>query len=257
MGDSQILPEYVCRRLDKITLTVATSLWGTEMVEIYVGSPQKKYVLHKNLICKASPFFEKMFNDSFEESETQKGYLKKESAYAFEIFVFRIYSNRFPEHTTTILGHRPFLQALFDFYLLADKILLPKKLKTEAIDMFIRLRASSKFVIEESCVNEVLASTAEDCPMRRLIIEIMCYDFIKNDALDEKWLAGCMKKASFPQVCDIVTNMKRMSLIKAGTEDPCEKLVRQKCSIANVPMYQTGYLKIPKKEKPVEKRGGS
>jgi hypothetical protein len=43
-------------------------MMGTEMVDIYVGPKERLFRVHKALLCKKVPYFDKMFNGEFREA---------------------------------------------------------------------------------------------------------------------------------------------------------------------------------------------
>ena len=57
------------------------------MVTIIVGAKKKKFVLHKKLVCREAPYFDKMFNGNFKEAKTQECRLQEKQAFTFELFV--------------------------------------------------------------------------------------------------------------------------------------------------------------------------
>jgi hypothetical protein len=74
------------------------------MVTLFVGLKCKKFVLHKKLVCREAPYFDKMFNSNFEEAKAQECYLQEEEPFAFELFVFYIYTKRLPDDAKTVSG---------------------------------------------------------------------------------------------------------------------------------------------------------
>ena len=215
------------------------------MVSIFVGSEEKKFVLHKLLLCKEAPYFNKMFNGNFDEANTQECYLKDEEPYAFELFVYYIYANRFPDDVNTVAGVILVFEPIVKFYVLADKLLMSKAAKTACLDALIAARAASGHRFGENTVKFVLSHTAEGCPLRKLVVDIIARDFLDFSPMGQNWLTACLKDAPFEQILQLMMAIKQVACVKpALTEEFCKKMVREKRSITSVPEYQTGYLKI-------------
>ena len=56
---------------------------------------EDKYIVHKDLICFYSPFFDKAFNGRFLEGETQEMKLPEVSSAIFGIFVHWLYYQKY------------------------------------------------------------------------------------------------------------------------------------------------------------------
>jgi hypothetical protein len=59
------------------------SSWGSELVHIYVGL-EKKFSVHKKLLCSTSAFIDKAFNNGFQESQPGEMVLPDDSSYVFQ-----------------------------------------------------------------------------------------------------------------------------------------------------------------------------
>jgi BTB/POZ domain len=214
------------------------------MVTIFVGAKRKKFVLHKMLVCREAPYFDKAFNGSFEEAKTQECYLPDDESFTFELFVSYIYTNRFPDDVKAVSGVIPVYEPVMKFYVLADKLLMSNAAKTASLDALIKARATSGLCLNKTTITFVLARTAEDCPLRQLAFDIISRDFLATPDLGRDWLACCLKDVSFEQTTQLLMAMKNLACIKPGlSEEFPKKMVRETRSIATAPEYQTGYLK--------------
>lgn len=63
------------------------NLLSHRMVTILVGSPQKKYTIHENLLSSKSEFFRAAFNSGFRESNDGVLEFPEEEHSAFDLFV--------------------------------------------------------------------------------------------------------------------------------------------------------------------------
>jgi len=73
---------------------------GTETVEISVGEEGRLFVIHKNLLCSKSVYFNNAFNGGFSEREGKMA-LKEENPEAFAIFVNWVYKDIIPSINMT------------------------------------------------------------------------------------------------------------------------------------------------------------
>jgi hypothetical protein len=87
----------------------------------------------------------------------------------------------------------------------------------------------------------VLDRTAEDCPLRKLTVYMMCTDFLDNQSCGRDWLVSCLNDASFEQIAEVLMAIKD---VDSDSDELCERLVDEERSIASVSEYQIGYLKV-------------
>jgi hypothetical protein len=215
------------------------------MVTIIVGAKKKKFVLHKKLVCSEAPYFDKMFNGNFKEAKTQECFLHEEEPFTFEVFVSFIYTGHFPEDVKAVSGTASVYEAIIKFHVLADKLLMPKAAKTAALDALVKARAPSSLRMDETMIKFVLNRTADDCPLRKLAVDMMCRDFLNNQGCGRDWLVSCFKDASFEQIAELLMAIKGVTGVKPHlSEELCKTLVDEKRSITSVPEYQIGYLKV-------------
>lgn len=196
------------------------------------------------LVCREAPYFDNMFNGSFKEAKAQECFLQEEEPFAFELFVCYIYANCFPDDIKAVCGVRFVYEPMIKFYVLADKLMMSKAAKTASLDALVKARAANQSPLNETTFKFVLAHTAEGCPMRKLVFNIICRDFLTCPGLDRIWIVSCLKSASFDQTVELLMALKHLASVKPTLyEDVCTKMVREKRSITSLPEYQAGYLK--------------
>jgi hypothetical protein len=108
-----------------------------------------------------------MFKGGFQESKVGECHMQglEDTPEAFEVFVSWLYKDRLPEDCQVVAGSGTIYSALIDFYILADKLLLEKDVKVQALDVLAEAYAADiDLVLCSSTINSVLISTAEDCP---------------------------------------------------------------------------------------------
>ncbi len=65
---------------------------GTKMVKVFVGPEEEEFVIHKNLLCASSKFFERALNSGFVEDKLQELRLPEEQAALFAFFSDWLYN---------------------------------------------------------------------------------------------------------------------------------------------------------------------
>ena len=178
------------------------------MITIVVGAEKKKFVLHKELVCREAPYFDRMFNGNLKEAKTQKCSLQEEEPSTFELFVSYIYAGHFPADVKAVTGIIPVYEPIIKFYILADKLLMSKEVKTAALEAFSEARSSSYLHMNGAVMELVLNRTADDCPMRKLTVDMFSRDFLNNQGFDREWLVSCLKNVSFEQIVELLMAIK-------------------------------------------------
>lgn len=69
---------------------------GSEVVKIYVGRKRKEFIVHKNLICDASKFFNDAFTGPFKEGQEGVMYMPEDDPESFSCFIEWLYRNPLP-----------------------------------------------------------------------------------------------------------------------------------------------------------------
>jgi len=83
---------------------------GTEVVDIYVGPENKRYVVHKKPLTSQSEYFNKALNGHFKEAEENSIYLKEDNPAAVTLLIGWIYRGVIPGTESKI---SPFAKSVF------------------------------------------------------------------------------------------------------------------------------------------------
>ena len=156
------------------------------MVDIYIGSKRKKWTVHKDLICSKSPFFEKAFSGSFREGINSSIYLNEDHPCGFELLVHWLYRGHLPEVISGKMesGGNPlepsFTFKLVEFFIQAEKFLLPDQAKVDALDRMLVIRRMVKVTtkpVRLEMLGRVLEAVPDDSALRTLVLDFVCNDF--------------------------------------------------------------------------------
>jgi hypothetical protein len=239
------------------------------MVDIYVGAERRKWTIHKKLICTRVPYFEKAFQGSFQEATDQSICLTEEDPAGFEVFLSWLYTGSLagvmpenvkvneerlrnnpdcdPENATTI--------KLVEFFIQADKFLLPDEVKTAILDNLVIIR-KSKFLrictsISLGIVSRVLKATSTDSPLQTFILDSVCFDFVDKHEFMKR-ARDEMHRDNLD--LDIIVFLEALRSHFSNGFSDCDwnyTVFNQEeieGSVADIPRYKTGYLKKPKWE---------
>ena len=191
---------------------------GDELVDVIVGQEGTKYTIYKTLLFQGSSFFQAAFAGSFAEAARKSIALEEHNAEAFNIFVYWLYKDHIPFSSDPSIT----LSTAFEFYFLAEKLLLPRELKIQAWDCIKKTFAKEDGRLTTPEVARVLKITALDCPLRRLVLDLAChhcfYFFTKDKkGKDERscWLKKCLANCDISEVLEVF-DMFEDTLVDSG-----------------------------------------
>ncbi|KAG4443027.1 hypothetical protein IFR05_001481 [Cadophora sp. M221] len=148
-----------------------------DLVTFYIGPAKKKAIVHKSIVCQASPVLEAAFDSLFIEGQTQVYELEDTTEAAFVLFVQWIYRGRIKlvkglaqnddkSHEELRIKQA----ALADLWILAEKLLIPE-LQNRAIDLIEGYRLHygliSKYMAQKAYDN-----TCVDSPLQRYLVYV-------------------------------------------------------------------------------------
>lgn len=71
--------------------------WGTEIVTLYVGTDEQKFIAYKDVLCNKVPYFDKMFNGGFEEANTLIARFPEDDPKPFDLMLGWVYEGTLPK----------------------------------------------------------------------------------------------------------------------------------------------------------------
>jgi len=121
------------------------SVFGTDIVTIYVGPKRKAFVFHKKLLCDRSDFFSKIFNSGSKESIEEVMFLSAEKPEIFDSMVNFIYRDTLPifpskEYSDIDHANQKYCTQMFHLFALAEKLCingLANKVMDRIQDVFL------------------------------------------------------------------------------------------------------------------------
>ena len=221
---------------------------------MYVGEMRKKSVLHKYLICQLSPFFDGMFNGILSEGMSQECSLPEDNIAAFEILVSRVYSRTFPTNCAEIVAAKngkKVYDSIIRFYSLADRILLPKGMKVEAMRALVEAQKDHPTSgLWSSTVVFALRDLAEDCPMRTLVVEPASHKMLcaRSSPGWQQWLLNVFQNVESKHSVELMMALQeRVDFDSASFSAMTPKEHLQSLPTPDLlPRFMTGFLKPQK-----------
>lgn len=223
------------------------------MAVIYAGPKRKKFTIHKDLLVAQSDFFKAALCGAFREGETGEVYLPENDPLGLEVLVHKLYRGSLPANFSRVTGGRGYSRALVEYYVLADRILSPPQAKIEALDKLYHTYASHLEQLNTSSIfpDTIAAAwsqTTKDCPMRRLLIDILLVSTAYSHlTLNEMY--NTFTKMVEPMDNDerlrFTCELERMTRAMDSRADRITtfKSFRTGVSLADSPRYQIGFLK--------------
>lgn len=189
-------------------------LLSREMVDLYIGQENTKWVLHEKLLCYRSKFFRNIFYSKENRTrQTQSSYgLPDEEPEPFRMFVGWLYSG----HTPTPESEKD-LTLLLDLYLMAEK--------WEIRDLTLEVLKSVRNWYKESDtypalrrVQYIYANTDLESPMRQLLISSVARNLVTSESgMPPQWDKALRKNGQL--AVDIIIAMQKWNLEKESIPD--------------------------------------
>jgi BTB/POZ domain len=203
------------------------SFGGTPVVTIKVGPQEIPFIIHKSIICSASPFFRRALEGQFKEGEESVVSLPEEDEETFESFmnvVYNEYRNLSKEWARTWK-----IGSLFDrmisLHIFADKIGMIT-LQNEIIkDFFCRIaRPDNLECYPLTAIYRLYhPSAAATEPLRKITIAQYTYRFAPNDFKEDNELQDIIRDPKVNNfAADLLLSMARRYGIEKA-DDPLKK----------------------------------
>ncbi|KAG9531961.1 hypothetical protein KCU93_g1413, partial [Aureobasidium melanogenum] len=207
------LNEYVSRDSD-------VQLLSHDMVDIYVGQENTKWILHEKLLCHRSKFFRNIFYSKENKNRSQNSYgLPEEEDAPFRLFVGWLYSG----YTPTPESEKD-LTLLLDLYLMAEK--------WEIRDLTLEVLKSVRNWYKESDtypalrrVQYIYANTDLESPMRHLLISSVARNLVTSESgMPPQWDKALRKNGQL--AVDIIIAMQKWNLDEESIPDARQDSVK-------------------------------
>jgi hypothetical protein len=161
----------------------------TEMVDLYVGPEKKHFRIHKALLCKKIPYFEKMFSGGFKECLEGVGTFPEDNPDSFDGLIKWVYSGALPTlfYIRDSKGEMNGNFSVLSLYVLLDKICL-HRVMDELINCWIESAAKFGFLVDHKNLNWIYHWTREGSPLRKYALHSFMF-VLHGLPHDKGWLA--------------------------------------------------------------------
>jgi hypothetical protein len=168
-----------------------------------------------------------------------------------------LYTGQVPKDCSGITASERTDTALVSFYLLADKLLLPNDAKTSTINSLISWCKDQNSIIGPVAGQLVLNSTAENCPLRRLVVDMVCWNHLFANQVPDDSLQNFLTDVNEPPYEYIFATIRDISF-GDEIEDPFWHAdTKESGDISKIKRYQIGYLKVENSEEGAQNHGAT
>jgi hypothetical protein len=154
-------------------------MMATDMVDLIVGQQKKLFRVHKYVLCKKVPYFDKMFKGAWKEASDKIGIVSEDTVEAFDLLIAWVYFDTI-RPLERISSDRRFSWDPIPFWKLADKF-CPPKLQDEIMDISHTSYHTSNVVLSHNQIESCYKDTLEGSPLRRYAVQTLIYVLFNFD----------------------------------------------------------------------------
>lgn len=140
------------------------------MINIYVGSHNQHFCVHKALLCARRTYFDAMFNGGFEESQKRAASFPDDDPVAFSLFLEWLYTSRLPAMVDAV-SEAQFLNRI-RLYGFADRIGDAGLMETAMASILEGYKATSRCPSVRA-VKLVYENTSPKDPLRFFMADVL------------------------------------------------------------------------------------
>jgi hypothetical protein len=164
-----------------------------------VGPDESQHTLHKDLLCKKSPYFTAAANDCWKEGQEGRVPLPNDDPAAFALYVQWVYRDRIfsSQDMGDTGGNREEIDLLIEAFVLGEK-LQDQNFKDAVIDSLVDTPdgQDTRWYPRSAAVDRAYKGTPESSPLRKLLVDMHffhgCADWL-NGATNVDFLRDLAK----------------------------------------------------------------
>ena len=141
----------------------------SDVIEILIGLDEARYLVHKDVICPASPFFERCLQHDMKESSTKTVRLPEDDPQAFAVILEWVYDRGRP----VVKGGSRQVRRMVQAYQLADKLCM-ESLTNSTADAVKTYHVAN---LSYACVVVGLPAV----PIKDFLMDQLAYDISRGD----------------------------------------------------------------------------
>lgn len=171
---------------------------GADTVDIYVGSEEHHFRVHKDILCKKVPYFDKMFNSGFSEAASSSATFPEDYADSFDVLLGWVYYGQLRE-LTILTKNSPQTEdgdgsvktswCPSEAHCLAEKLCLPH-LQDTVMNASIAFYKSENCIPSRASMRFAYKRTSEKSPLRRLMVRYFTWVLAQEEENGHYQISG-------------------------------------------------------------------
>lgn len=148
------------------------------MVDIFVGAEQRRFHLHRDLLCNRSVYFKGCFEGDFEDAQQQELFLPEVDVESFDLLVRWLYGSPLKK-----ISSDDDLLAYFALTTLADNLFL-ERLHNETMNHILEFYRLAPPKLDAKSIRSIYPKTLTGDPLRRLVIQFAAWAAVLDEDTD-------------------------------------------------------------------------
>lgn len=144
------------------------------MIDVYVGAEQKKFHLHRDLLCDRSEYFKACFDGNFKEAQQKELYLPEDDIESFDLFVRWLYGAPLKK-----ISSDDDLLVYLALIVLANKLCL-EYLQNEAMDHILRFHRKIPGSVRYDCLHYIYQNTSSHDHIRSYSVSLAAWTTVSK-----------------------------------------------------------------------------
>ncbi|KAH7348891.1 hypothetical protein BKA65DRAFT_594638 [Rhexocercosporidium sp. MPI-PUGE-AT-0058] len=177
-------PAKKAKRSDGRGTSSFAKTMGSMAVELFFGPEEKRFLVHKKVLCNRIPYFDKMFNGKFVETTDLRAMFPEDRVEAFDLLLSGVYQEtciNFSGQKESSSGPNVYDWSLVSYYNLAGKLCLPD-LQDQIMDAYIAQSSARHTMPSTDLIREVYTRTEAGSGLRKYVLAAFPFLLAMKDA---------------------------------------------------------------------------
>ncbi|KAF4626408.1 hypothetical protein G7Y89_g11753 [Cudoniella acicularis] len=154
------------------------NIFGTEMVDLFVGPEKKRFHVHKSVLCQRVPYFRAMFESEFIEAQENLATFPEDNAESFDVLLIWIYTGKLQQLRRDSVSNK-WTWSPIDFFQLAEKLCLPIVMD-RTMDTMRAIDCETHMGMGLGSISNTYSKTGTKSAMRKYAIDCLLFIFFES-----------------------------------------------------------------------------